>query len=57
MQEEMTSITKNKTWSLEDMSSGDRDIGLKWVFKLKCNEEEKVVKHKARLMAKGYIQK
>ena len=29
MQEEMTSITENQTWSLEDMSPGLRAIGLK----------------------------
>ena len=57
MQEEMTSITENKTLSLEDMPSGHRAIGLKWVFKLKRNEEREVVKHKARLVAKGYVQK
>ena len=28
MQEEMTSITENKLWSLEDMSLGHRAIGL-----------------------------
>ena len=57
MQEEMTSITENQTWSLEDMLPGHRAIGLKWVFKLKRNEEGEVVKHKAHLVAKGIIQK
>ena len=57
MQEEMTSITENQTWSLEDMLPGHRAIGLKWVFKLKRNEKGEVVKHKARLVAKGYVQK
>ena len=57
MQEEMTSITENQTWSLEDMPPGHRVIGLKWIFKLKRNEEGEVVKHKARLVAKGYVQK
>ena len=57
MQEEMTSITENQTWSLEDMPPGHRVIGLKWVFKLKHNEKGEVVKHKARLVAKGYVQK
>ena len=36
------------------MPSGHRAIGLKWVFKLKRNEEGEVGKHKARLVAKGY---
>ena len=57
MQEEMTSITENKTWSLEDMSPGHRAIGLKWFFKLKHNEEGEVMKHKTQLVAKGYVQK
>ena len=57
MQEEMTSITENQTWSLEDMLSRHRVIGLKWVFKLKRNERREVVKHKTRLVAKGYVQK
>ena len=48
MQEEMTSITEN-------MPSGHRAIELKRVFKLKRNEEGKVVKHKSRLLAKGYV--
>ena len=39
------------------MSPGHRAIGLKWVFKLKRNEEGEVVKHKAHLVAKGYVQK
>ena len=51
----MASITENKTWSLEDMPSGHRGIELKWVFKLKRNEEGEVVKHKACLVVKGYI--
>ena len=55
MQEEMASITENKTWSLEDMPLGHRAIGLKWVFKMKRDEEGVVVKHKARLVAKSYI--
>ena len=51
----MTSITENHTWSLEDMPLGHRAIGLKWVFKLKRNEKGEVVKHKACLVAKGYV--
>ena len=39
------------------MPPGHRAVGLKWVFKLKRNEEGEVVKHKARLMAKDYVQK
>ena len=51
----MTSITVNKTWSLEDILLRHQAIGLKWVFKLKHNEEGEVVKHKANSVAKGYV--
>jgi hypothetical protein len=57
MEKEMTSITDNKTWSMEELSAGHRAIGHKWVFKLKHNEDSQVVKHKACLVAKRYVQK
>ena len=52
----MTSINENERWSVEDMSLGQQAIELKWVLKLKRNEEGEVVKHKARLVVKGYSQ-
>jgi hypothetical protein len=57
MEEEVDSIINNKTWSLEELPTGHRAIGLKWVFKLKRNEDGHVVKHKVRLVTKGYVQK
>jgi hypothetical protein len=56
MMEEMASIEENKTWALVDLPHGHRLIGLKWVYKLKRDEQGAVIKHKARIVAKGYIQ-
>jgi hypothetical protein len=56
MREEMDSIKHNRTWELTDLPSGHRPITLKWVFKLKKNEAGEVIKHKARLVARGFIQ-
>ena len=39
MEEEMSSILENKTWSLVDLSHGHRAIGLKWVYKVKRDEQ------------------
>jgi hypothetical protein len=56
MSEEMNSIEQNDTWLLVELPHGHRPIGLKWVFKLKKNEAGAVIKHKTRLIAKGYVQ-
>ena len=56
MQNELEAIEKNKTWELTNLSSRHKPIGLKWVFKLKKNSEGNVIKHKARPVAKGYVQ-
>nr|CAH67708.1 H0512B01.3 [Oryza sativa] len=56
MREEMDAVNRNGTWELVDLLHGHRPIGLKWVYKLKKNEVGKVVKHKARLVARGFVQ-
>ena len=57
MDDEMNSITKNKTWTLVQLPVGSKKIGVKWVYKTKYNELGGLEKHKARLVAKGYTQK
>jgi len=57
MQEEMNSIHDNATWSLVELPRGHRAIGLKWVYKVKRDENGNIVKYKARLVAKGYVQR
>lgn len=49
-------LEHNRTWSLVDLPSGQRAISLKWVFKLKHDEHGNITKHKARLIAKRYVQ-
>ena len=38
------------------LPDGHRPITLKWVFKLKKDELGAVIKHKARLVARGFVQ-
>ncbi|CAA7399994.1 unnamed protein product [Spirodela intermedia] len=57
MEEEMASIEENRTWSLVDLPHGRRAIGLKWVYKVKRDENGAVAKYKARLVVKGYAQR
>ena len=56
MQEEMNSLWKNDTYELTKLPKGRKELKNKGVFKLK-NDDEKVLKYKARLMMKGFGQK
>ncbi|CAL1389348.1 unnamed protein product [Linum trigynum] len=54
MDEEIGAIEKNKTWELVSLPKNQKPIGVKWVFKAKKNAKGEVVRHKARLVVKGY---
>jgi hypothetical protein len=57
MVEELQSIEKNQTWELVDLPDKKKKIDVKWVFKVKLNPDGQVFKHKARLVAIGFLQK
>ena len=57
MLEEIKAIEENKTWELIDPPLGCRPIGLKWVYKVKQDEHGAIVKHKVRLIARGFVQR
>jgi hypothetical protein len=57
MQSEMDAVEKNRTWELADLPRGHRPITLKWVFKLKRDEAGAIIKHKAQLVARGFVQR
>ncbi|CAA0812904.1 cysteine-rich RLK (RECEPTOR-like protein kinase) 8 [Striga hermonthica] len=57
MLEEMKAIEENETWELIDPPPGCHPIGLKWVYKVKRDESGTIVKHKARLVARGFVQR
>jgi hypothetical protein len=54
---EMDAGEKNRTWELADLPRGHRAITLKWVFKLKRDEVGSIMKHKAHLVARGFLQR
>nr|GFB41411.1 ribonuclease H-like domain, reverse transcriptase, RNA-dependent DNA polymerase [Tanacetum cinerariifolium] len=53
---ELDSINRNNIWKLTTLPKGHNVIGLKWVFKTKRDANRNIIKHKARSVAKGYIQ-
>jgi hypothetical protein len=57
MQSEMDAVEKNRTWELTDLPRGHNAITLKWMFKLKRDEAGAIIKYKARLVARGFVQR
>jgi hypothetical protein len=56
MVEEMDALDKNEAWDIVEFPARRKSVGRKWLFKKKFNEEGKVEKYKAQLVAKGYSQ-
>nr|GEW16119.1 zinc finger, CCHC-type [Tanacetum cinerariifolium] len=56
MEIELDSMNTNNTWTLATLPPDQKAIGLKWVFKTKRDAEGKIIKYKARLVTKGYVQ-
>lgn len=56
MKTEIASIEKNNTWKLVSLPKDVKPIGLKWLFKIKRNADGSIIKYKARVVAKGYVQ-
>lgn len=54
---EIRAVEKNNTWELTELPPSQKAIGLRWVYKAKKNTNEEIVKYKARILAKGYVQK
>jgi len=56
MKEELDQFEKNQMWTLIERPKNGSVIGTKWVFRNKLDEDGKVVRNKARLVAQGYSQ-
>lgn len=55
--DEMDSLYKSYTWELVNHPKGKKVIRCKWVFTKKDDLFLQGVRHKAKLVAKGYAQK
>jgi hypothetical protein len=56
MHEELNNFTGNQVWELVERPSDHNVISTRWVFQNKQDQDEIVVRNKARLVAQGYIQ-
>nr|GEU69980.1 hypothetical protein [Tanacetum cinerariifolium] len=56
MQEELHQFDRLQVWELIDKPFGKTIIRLKWLWKNKKDEDQTVIRNKARLVEKGYAQ-
>ncbi|CAL1377514.1 unnamed protein product [Linum trigynum] len=56
MKEEMNALEENQTWDVVPLPAGVKEIGNKWVYKIKLHADGSLERNKARLVAKGYTQ-
>ena len=54
--EEIEKMEKKKTCTLVPRLEDKNAIGTKWVFKKKLDENGEIIRNKARLVYKGYVQ-
>lgn len=57
IQDEMDSLRRNQTWTLEKLPKGRVPISCKWVFRVKPGEGGNPDRYKARLVARGFSQR
>jgi len=57
MEEEINSLRSNNTWSLVKIPKNGKILDCKWVYRLKYKADGSIERYKARLCAKGYLQK
>ena len=50
-------IEKNNIWELVAIPREREVVSLKWIYKIKLNQEGDIQKHKERLVARGFTQK
>ena len=56
MQKELNQFERSEVWELVPRPSNQTVIGTKWVFRNKMNENDIIVRNKARLVAQGFNQ-
>lgn len=57
MIEKLRAIEMYNTWYLTKLPDSKKKMDVKWVYKLELNPNGSIAKQKARLVARGFLQK
>lgn len=57
MQAELDALHKNRTWELDFALDGCNIVGSKWISRIKRNPNGTILRYKARLVAKRFMQR
>jgi hypothetical protein len=53
---ELDSLDRARTWDVVDKVEGEKEVGSKWIFKVKRLADRSIDKFKGRLIAQGFTQ-
>ena len=56
MEDEMKSLSENRTCKMPDLPPGAKAIPCRWTYRVKTNPDDSVSRYKARLVMKGFSQ-
>lgn len=56
MNDELITLSDNKTWIFTSLPHGKKAIDCRWVYKIKFKYDGTIERHKTRLVAKGFTQ-
>ena len=56
IEDELTNLRLYSVWIIESLSESRRSVRCKWVFKIKYDENERVLRFKTRLVTQGFLQ-
>jgi Reverse transcriptase (RNA-dependent DNA polymerase) len=56
MNRELKDLNSQNTWTLMELPEGKHCLKGKWIYKTKLDQNGRIIKHKARWVAKGYLQ-
>ena len=53
---EIDQLEKQKTWDIVDLPPNRKAVKTRWMYKIKTDQDNQIIKYKARWVVKGFTQ-